>query len=162
MSLASAFFPPPPPPSVFLESLTTLCFLLQETEREEESMTAKNLHKIAAFRCAFSIRRSEMNVLYISADCGGVNQSSLLHAPAGPVDGARALLETRAATQGRSVTFYPLPPFHLLVQVALKSSFPRIRDTSFLPLKGGGGGLNKHVLASQINLLQKFQVKNNF
>lgn len=25
-----------------------------------------------------------------------------------------------------------------------------------------GGGLNKHVLASQINLLQKFQVKNNF
>lgn len=30
---------------------------------------------------------------------------------------------------------------------------------------GGGGGrgeLNKHVLAGQINLLQKFQVKNNF
>lgn len=34
-----------------------------------------------------------MNVLYISSDCGGVNQSSLLHARMGPVDGARALLE---------------------------------------------------------------------
>lgn len=136
MSLASAFFPPP---AVFLESLTTLSFLLRETEREEETVTAKNLHKIAAFRCAFSIRRSEMNVLYISADCAGVNQSSLLHTPAGPVDGARALLETRAATQGRSVTFSPPPLFRLLVQVAVKSSIPRIRH-KFSSMKGGRGG----------------------
>lgn len=40
-----------------------------------------------------SLRLSEMNVLYISSDCGGVTQSSLLHARKGPVDGARALLE---------------------------------------------------------------------
>lgn len=41
----------------------------------------------------FSLRLSEMNVLYISSDCRGVTQSSLLHTRTGPVDGARALLE---------------------------------------------------------------------
>lgn len=101
-----------PPPPILLKSLTTLCFFLRasDREREGENVTAKNLHKITAFRCAFSIRRSEMNVLYISADCGGVNQSSFLHTSTGPVDGARALLETRALAQGRSVTFPPLLP----------------------------------------------------
>lgn len=42
----------------------------------------------------FSLRLSEMNVLYISSDCRGVTQSSLLHTRIGPVDGATALLET--------------------------------------------------------------------
>lgn len=50
----------------------------------------------------FSLRLSEMNVLYISSDCRGVTQSSLLHARIPPVDGATALLETSAEALERS------------------------------------------------------------
>lgn len=112
----------------------------------------------------FSLRLSEMNVLYISSDCRGVTQSSLLHTRIGPVDGAIALLETWMEALRRSVTFPNRS--HLWEQLGVKSSILciRPRDTSFFhkKRKKKKKKLNEHVLASQINLLQKFKVKNNF
>lgn len=63
----------------------------------------------------------------------------------------------------RSVTFPNRS--HSWEQLGVKSSIlcVRPRDTSFFHKKDEGKEkLNEHVLASQINLFQKFKVENNF
>ena len=114
----------------------------------------------------FSLRLSEMNVLYISSDCRGVTQSFLLHTRTGPVDGATALLETWSR-DAEEISYFSQqepfvgnnlewnPPFCALDQ----------ETPSFLPPKRKEKKrkkLNEHVLTGQINLLQKFKVENNF
>lgn len=75
----------------------------------------------------FSLRLSEMNVLYISSDCRGVTQSSLLHSHIAPVDGATALLEiqTEELEEIRSVTFPNRS--HSWEQLGVKSSILYVR-----------------------------------
>ena len=109
----------------------------------------------------FSLRLNEMNVLYISSDCRGVTQSSLLHIRRRPVDGAIALLEICMVALRRSVTFPNRS--HSWEQLGVKSSILSIRprETSFLH-KNRRKKLNEHVLSIQINLFQKFKVENNF